>query len=64
MFTVRGAVTWYCGGTLWTATFSKQRVNENFEESLSDSGPLTTVNQSSKFLYYTTHRALAYRVTQ
>ena len=31
--------SWYCGETLWTATFSEQRVCENFEERLSDSGP-------------------------
>ena len=33
MFTVRG-LTWYCGGTPWTATFSKQRVCEKFGERL------------------------------
>ena len=36
MFTVSGLI-WYCGGVLWTATFSEQRVCENFEERLSDS---------------------------
>ena len=39
MFTVRG-LTWYCGGTLWIATFSKQRVCDNFQERLSDSSPV------------------------
>ena len=39
MFAVRG-LTWYCGGTLWTAKFSKQRMCENFDKRLNDSGPV------------------------
>ena len=31
MFTASG-LTWYCGGALWTATFSEQRVCENFKK--------------------------------
>ena len=41
MFTVRG-LTWYCGGTLWTATFYEQRLCENFDKRQSDSGPVWT----------------------